>query len=217
MTYPHYGPPGPYHFGPPAPAPMPYYGVAVDAGRDARFMPLLVGWLAAFFLPVLFCLLRFAFFGKDWPGVFLVAVFLSPAFFSMQVILNLIALAIPKRTHDSLAIFWGGMLVWWVGVSAFALSPGWQYRQEIREIGDKAWLTDGNGTTETLTAEEGERYVEILNFWLYEDGNLQQALTVPGIITVLGIGIIIVGLVVAARSEVRPALAPAPSWPGPVR
>ena len=50
MTYPHYG----------SPAPMPAYGYAPppQTGQDSRFMPLLIGWLAAFLMPIVYCVLR---------------------------------------------------------------------------------------------------------------------------------------------------------------
>lgn len=107
MTYPHYG----------SPAPMPAYGYAPppQTGQDSRFMPLLIGWLAAFLMPIVYCILRFVFYGKDWVGILLIAGAVGPLFFGIQCLLNFVALAIPKWCNDSLAIFWSGMLAWWGG------------------------------------------------------------------------------------------------------
>ncbi len=117
MTYPPYGPP----------APMPVYGYAPpqQTGQDSRFMPLLIGWLAAFLMPIVYCILRYVFYGKDWVGILLIAGAVGPLFFGIQCILNFVALAIPKWCKDSLAVFWGGMLVWWGSATSKSSIPGW--------------------------------------------------------------------------------------------
>ena len=206
MTYPHYG----------SPAPMPAYGYAPppQTGQDSRFMPLLIGWLAAFLMPIVYCILRFVFYGKDWVGILLIAGAVGPLFFGIQCLLNFVALAIPKWCKDSLAIFWGGMLVWWGSAAAFAVVPGWDFREEIKEYGDKAWPTGGPDGRDVVTTEEGQRYLEILDNWLDTETTLQHTLTIPTLAALAGIAIVVIGVVVAAMKPARPTVAYAPHWPG---
>lgn len=215
MSYPGYHP-----FGPPtaAPAPMPSYGYAPPpgaGGTDSRFVPLLIGWLAAFLMPVVYCGMRVGFYGKDWIGIFLVAVLVGPVFFGVQAMLNLISLGIPKRCNDTLLVYWGGVFTWWAGVAAFCVYPGWKDRERIREIGDKAWLTEySDGSTTRITAADKHDYGEIFDFWLSGEGNLQEAITVPSLIALAGVVLVIGGVIMAAQNPARPVVAHAPSWPG---
>lgn len=222
MTYPgysYYGPPGPHRFGPPAPAPAPAYGYAPppETGVDSRYFPLLIGWIAAFLMPAIYCVLRYALFGLDLVGMILVAAFVGPIFFGAQCCLNLITLGIPRRCRDSLLFYWSGMLVWWGGVGAICLVPGWEYREEIRELGDKAWIDYENGNEAFFDSADGERYLDILESWMSSDGNLQQSLTIPSIVALVGAAIVLIGVVVAAQNAVRPGMTQSPYWPGTMR
>ena len=106
------------------------------------------------------------------------------------------------------------MLVWWGSGAAFAVVPGWDFREEIKEYGEKAWPTGGPDGRDTITSEEGQRYIEILDTWLDTETTLEHTLNIPALAALAGIAIVIIGVVVAAMNPVRPTVTHAPYWPG---
>lgn len=65
-----------------------------------------------------------------------------------------------------------------------------------------------------MTAEDGQRYIEILDTWLDTETTLQHTLTIPTLVALAGIAIVVIGVVVAATNPVRQTVAYAPHWPG---